>query len=205
MDGRARLSFSQGASIPIPVALMGRVYGPGEDSLMLLRHVVDRVEGLVLDVGTGSGVQAVAAASKPEVLRVVAVDIAPESVGVARSRAIEAGVSDKVEFKVGDLFGGLGDVGFDWVVFNPPYLPSEGDADEASWSGGLHGSEVITRFLSEALGHLKPGGGILLVHSSLTGLDVARVEGSYRVEVLEELPLFFERLFCVFLRPLSPS
>ncbi len=160
---------------------------------------------MVLDMGTGSGVQAVSAASKPEVFRVVSVDIDPDAVEVARRNAVETGVSEKIDFQVGDLFEGLGDVLFDWIVFNPPYLPSEGDADEASWSGGLDGSEVITRFLHEALGYLRPDGGILILYSSLTDLDIAWVEELYRVEVLEELHLFYERLFCVLLRPLSPS
>jgi len=184
---------------------MGQVYEPAEDSLLLLRHVEERVRGVVLDMGTGNGVQAIAAASKPEVSRVVAVDINPDAVEVARMRAMEADVSDKIEFHVGDLFEGLGDERFDWMVFNPPYLPSEGVADEASWSGGRAGDEVVSRFLSEAMRHLKPGGGILLVYSTLTGLDLAHVGESYRVELLEELPLFFERLFCLLLRPLSPS
>jgi len=184
---------------------MGRVYRPGEDSLLLLRHVEELVEGLVLDMGTGSGIQAVAAASKPEVSRVVAVDIDTDAIEVARSRALEAGVHDKIEFHVGSFFEGVGDERFDWVVFNPPYLPSEGDADEVSLTGGQKGYEVISRFLSEAAEHLRPGGGILIVYSSLSGLDLAQVEESYRGEVLEELPLFFERLFCVLLRPLSPS
>ena len=184
---------------------MARVYEPAEDSLLLLRHVEERVGGSVLDMGTGSGVQAVAAASKAEVQRVVAVDIDPAAVEEARRRAVEAGVSGKIEFRVGDLFEGLGGERFDWIMFNPPYLPSEGDADEDSWSGGQTGSEVIARFLSEAVTHLKPGGAILLVYSILTGLDLERWRDSYHVEVLEELPIFFERLFCVLLRPLSPS
>jgi len=181
------------------------VYKPAEDSLLLLRHVEARVHGSVLDMGTGSGVQAVAAASKPGVSRVVAVDIDGGAVEVARRRAAEAGVSDKIEFRVGDLFEGVGGERFDWIVFNPPYLPSEGAADEPSWSGGRTGGEVIARFLSEAAGHLKRDGAVLLVHSSMTGFDRGRVGALYRVEVLEELPLFFERLYCLLLRPLSPS
>ena len=182
---------------------MDPVYEPAEDSLLLLKYVEERVDGSVLDMGTGSGVQAVAAASKAEVHRVVAVDIDPAAVEEARRLALEAGISGKIEFRVCDLFEGIGDESFDWIVFNPPYLPSEGDADEASWSGGQTGSEVITRFLSEAAVHLKPGGAIILVYSSLTGLEFERWGASYRIEVLEELLLFFERLFCVLLRPLS--
>lgn len=183
---------------------MGRVYEPTGDSLLLMRHMEQRVRGSVLDMGTGTGVQAIAAASKPEVARVVAVDVNPEAVEAARRRAVEAGVSCKIEFHVGDLFKGLGGERFDWIVFNPPYLPSEGDADKSSWSGGQRGCEVIERFLSEAAGHLRPSGAILLIYSTLTGLNLERVEASYRVEVLEELPLFFERLFCALLRPRQP-
>ena len=179
---------------------MGHVYEPAEDSLLLRRHVDDRVRGSVLDMGTGSGVQAVAAASKPEVSRVVAMDIDPGAVKAARRRATDAGVSDKIEFRVGDLFKGLEGERFDWIVFNPPYLPSEGGADEPSWSGGRRGAEVVERFLSEAAGYLKPGGGILLVYSTLSGLDIGRIEEHYSIEVLEDLPLFFEHLFCALLR-----
>jgi len=184
---------------------MAEVYEPAEDSFLLLRHVERLVRRSVLDVGTGSGIQAVAAAAKPDVERVVAIDIAPEAIEVARRRAAVAGVSERVEFRIGDLFTGLGDELFDWVVFNPPYLPSEGEADEGSWAGGRAGSETILRFLAEASQYLKRCGGILLVYSTLTGLDLEEIRKSYHVELLEELPLFFETLFCVLLRPLSPS
>lgn len=184
---------------------MSLVYEPAEDSLLLLRHVEERVSGSMLDMGTGNGVHAIAAAMKPEVTWVVAVDINPDAIEEAKRRAAEAGVSGKIEFLVSDLFQGLTGGGFDWIVFNPPYLPSEGEADEASWSGGLTGGEVIERFLSGAAGCLNAGGGILLVYSTLTGLDLGRLEEGYRVEALEELPLFFEKLLCLLLRPLNPS
>ena len=88
---------------------MGRVYEPAEDSLLLLRHVEENVRGSVLDMGTGSGVQAVAAALKPEVDLVLAVDIDPGAIEVARKRATEAGVTDKIQFRVSDLFEHVGE------------------------------------------------------------------------------------------------
>lgn len=184
---------------------MAVVYGPAEDSMLLLRHAQAMVSGSVLDMGTGSGVLAIAAAQKPEVKRVVAVDIDPDAVRHARCQAEESGVSGRIEFRVGDLFEGMGGKGFDWILFNPPYLPSEGSADEASWSGGVGGSETIRRFLEAAEGHLNPGGAIIMVLSSRTGLAFEEVEEKYSFKVLEELPLFFERLYCLLLRPLSPS
>lgn len=183
---------------------MAEVYRPAEDSILLLRHARSRVSGSVLDMGTGSGVLAIAMASNRRVERVVAVDIDRDAVEVARKRAEDSGVSGRIEFLVRDLFEGLDDERFDWIIFNPPYLPSEGAADEVSWSGGEIGREVIMRFLGGAREHLNPSGAILMVYSSQTGLELENVERDYVVEVLEEMPLFFERLYCLLLRLLSP-
>jgi release factor glutamine methyltransferase len=179
---------------------MGGVYRPAEDSMLLARHVERLVYGSVLDMGTGRGIQAVTSASKPGVERVVAVDVNPNAIAEAKRRAAEAGVDGKVKFMVSDLFENV-EGRFDWIIFNPPYLPSEGEADELSWAGG---GEIVGRFLSEAAEHLKEGGAVLLVYSSLTGI-YPEEHKEYSWEVLEELPLFFEMLYCVLLRPVSPS
>ena len=75
------------------------------------------------------------------------------------------------------------------------YSPSEGEVDELSWVGGEKGFEVIETFLVEASKYLKEDGSILLVHSSLTKLKID--ERDYRVEVLVEKELFFEKLVVV--------
>ena len=184
---------------------MARIYRPAEDSLLLLAHARGRVHGSVLDMGTGSGFLAVEIASEPLVDEVVAVDVDPEAVKEAVRRAEEAGVADRIEFVVSDLFRGLEGRRFDWILFNPPYLPSEGAADEASWAGGRVGDEITMRFLHEAEGHLGPDGAIILVYSSHTGLDLGEVEKMYKVHKLGESLLFFERLVCLLLEPVSPS
>ena len=184
---------------------MARVYKPAEDSLLLLTHARGRVHGSVLDMGTGSGFLAVEIASEPLVDEVVAVDVEPEAVKEAVRRAEEAGVADRIDFVVSDLFRGLEGRRFNWILFNPPYLPSEGAADEASWAGGKIGDEVTMRFLHEAGGYLEPDGAIILVYSSHTGLDLGEVEKMYTVYKLGESSLFFERLVCLMLEPVSPS
>jgi len=181
---------------------MTGVYRPAEDSELLLRHARPRFRGSVLDMGTGSGFLAVEAASDPRVDRVVAVDIDPNALDSARSRAGAAEVAVEIEFVLGDLFEGLEGERFDLIMFNPPYLPSEGGADEPSWAGGASGNEVMLRFLDEAGEHLNPDGDVLMIYSSESGFALADVDEKYSATILEELPLFFERLYCVLLRPL---
>lgn len=179
--------------------VMENVYRPGEDSYLLARHVRRLVHGEVLDMGTGSGIQAVEAAVKPEVSRVVAVDVSTAALEEAKRRAESGSVLGKIEFIHSDLFENV-EGGFDWIIFNPPYLPSEGDADEASWAGGETGAETVRRFLHDAHSHLKECGSVLMVYSGHSGLDEDDFRG-YIMEILDELSLFFETLFCVALTP----
>ena len=177
---------------------MGSVYKPAEDSYMLQRHVERLVWGRVLDVGTGSGIQAVTAAKKADVSRVVAIDINPEAIEAALWRASDESVLEKMKFVVSDLFEKV-EGAFDWIIFNPPYLPSEGGLADPTWDGGKGGFETTERFLRDARGRLAVGGSILLIYSSETGIDVGGY--GYNWEILEEKPLFFERLYCVRLSP----
>lgn len=181
------------------ICLMEEVYKPGEDSYLLQRWVEKLVTGNVLDMGTGSGIQAVTAAQKKEVTHVLAVDINPAALVAAEKRAYTNKLQDKIDFLHSDLFETVNGV-YDWILFNTPYLPSEGNANEASWAGGETGGEVIKRFLSEASCFLDVGGSVLMIYSSLSGLTEKDFNG-YRFELLEEIGLFFEKLYCVRLSP----
>lgn len=172
---------------------MEDVYHPAEDSYLLAKHVESLVSGVVLDMGTGSGIQAVTAALKQDVASVLAVDITPEALREAEKRADNAGVSGKISFLLSDLFDEVNGR-YNWIIFNSPYLPSEGAADEHAWAGG---AELIERFLAGARDHLEPEGSILLIYSNLSEPDM----DGYEVDLLEEMELFFEKLFCVRLSP----
>jgi release factor glutamine methyltransferase len=85
---------------------------------------------------------------------------------------------------------------FDLVIFNPPYLPSDGFRDVAI-DGGAGGIEVPLLFLSEALRVMKPSGRILLVLSSesdLTRFSAVMPKGVQLSQVDSE-SLFYEKLF----------
>jgi release factor glutamine methyltransferase len=72
----------------------------------------------VLDMGTGSGVNAILAASQST--DVVAVDVNPQAVSAARRNAIRNGVADRVDVRLSDVFSAV-DGEFDLVVFDPPF------------------------------------------------------------------------------------
>jgi release factor glutamine methyltransferase len=169
------------------------VYAPAEDSELLAGCI--EADGLrVLDVGTGTGIQALTAAASAD--SVVGVDINPRAVELARRNAEANGVAN-ASFAVSDLFSRVRGM-FDLIVFNPPYLPGtpEGELQKA-WAGGHLGVEVINRFVDAAGAHLRPGGKVLLLVSSVNRpAEVMRrmQENGLQPEVVASRRIFFEDL-----------
>jgi release factor glutamine methyltransferase len=144
-----------------------KIYEPQEDSFLLREQVIKYSKGRVLDMGTGSGIQAIAASRKAG--SVLAVDIDSYSLEFAESQAKASGVSN-VSFRKSDLFSKVKEK-FDLIIFNPPYLPKqEGEHKSISRqvSGGKKGYELLGEFFSQADAHLEKNGKILIVFSSLT-------------------------------------
>ncbi len=149
------------------------VYQPAEDSELLARAACERLAGgdLVLEVGTGSGYVA-DRISRTLRTRVVASDLNPHACRGARERGAEAGL----EVVRADLVSPFVEDAFDAVVFNPPYLPTDPENEWDDWmeralSGGETGREVIDAFLADVPRVLAPDGVVLLLVSSLTGVD----------------------------------
>ncbi len=172
------------------------VYPPREDSFMLEKYVKKFAYGQVLDVGTGSGIQAKAAARKKSVKKVIAVDV-DQSAVIHCKKTIK---NKKIKFLHSDLFQHVPGT-FETIIFNPPYLPDdEQDAGDArALGGGKKGYELIARFLSEVGGYLKPKGQIPLIFSSLTDkpvVDRLIEEHGFVSKVLETQKFFMEELYC---------
>lgn len=179
-----------------------RVYEAAEDSHLLARAAVERVgsDDLVLDVGTGSGYVGATVAGTTGA-RVLGSDVNPHACRRARDAGVEAVRAD--------LVASFRDGTFDWVLFNPPYLPTAEEDERDDWmeralSGGESGREVVDPFLDSVRRVLAPDGRVLLLVSSLTGVDAvrdrARANGLTTREVsAESFP--FERLVVLSLRP----
>ena len=82
----------------------------------------------ILDIGTGSGAIAISLAKMIGGAKVVAVDISPEALAIAKHNAKRLGA--EVEFVEADALGDLSHLGkFDVIVSNPPYIPQSDIAD----------------------------------------------------------------------------
>jgi release factor glutamine methyltransferase len=127
----------------------------------------------VVDVGTGSGNLAVAVAQQHAGAQVTAVDRSGEALAVARRNARRHQVEERIRFLEGNLFGPLehGER-FDFVLSNPPYIPSEDLAKlpagvrdyepRLALDGGPGGFEVFDRLIEQARSFLEPGGYLIV-------------------------------------------
>lgn len=170
------------------------IYEPREDSFLLAKYVRKYAKGRVLDMGTGSGVLALAALEKTK--NVEACDIDKEAVKLAKSKGVKAYVSD-LFFNVKGKF--------DLIIFNPPYLPLVREycgikldvnyANDKAIVGGKKGHETILRFFKNAKKYLKKKGKILMIVSSLTP-DIEKIlrKYKYKFRILEKKRIFFEEL-----------
>jgi release factor glutamine methyltransferase len=166
-----RSAFSPLRVLPLP-----GVFQPRSDTWMLIDAV--RRQALpagarVLDLCTGSGAVAVAAARRGA--SVTAVDVSRGALVSVRLNALLNGVHVRV--RRGDLFDAVRGERFDLIVANPPYLPAEDDALPArgrarAWDAGRDGRAVLDPLCGAAAAHLEPGGAILIVHSSVSDLDM---------------------------------
>jgi len=126
------------------------VQSPSAQSLYLLTHWKIAEGETVLDIGTGSGVQAIFAADKAS--SVLATDISAEAVEVAKLNVQHHGLGKKIEVRQGDLFAPVNkDEKFDVILFNIAYPYN--DETQGLW-------KVHERFFAEADKYLKPGGRI---------------------------------------------
>jgi release factor glutamine methyltransferase len=175
----------------LDIARCPYVYGPEEDSDLMLSAVEVQRGEMVLEMGCGTGFVSLHCAAAGAL--VVAADVDPLAVRCAVANAERNGIV--LEIRESDLFAAVPER-FDLIIFNPPYLEGEVDGQEdLSWAGGEGGLGVLSRFLLQAEGHLRPRGRILvLVSSDMDQPRLLALLDRYRSRELASVVLFFETL-----------
>ncbi len=112
---------------------------PRPETEVLVECVIDHCRSValaaakLLDVGTGSGCIAIALLTQLKEATMVAADIAPDALAIALENAARHGVSDRCRFVEADRLTLPAECvppgGFDVLMSNPPYIPSDRMAD----------------------------------------------------------------------------
>lgn len=185
---------------------MDEVYSPAEDSFLLLECI--KKENLVskkcLDFGTGGGIQSIAML-KCGAKEVLAVDVNPNAVKSSKKNIADFLSQSKknktqiighfVGVKKSNLFSNVNEK-FDFIAFNPPYVPSE----SIKWKdldGGENGRVVIDKFLQKVKNYLNKKGILLILVSSLnlpSEIIAELKKKDFAVKIVGKKKLFFEEL-----------
>lgn len=177
------------------------IYEPAEDSYLLQKVVRHYAVGRILDIGTGSGIQALSAMEAPNSKEIIAVDINKDAVDRLNAEVRERKLR-KIKAVQGNLFENV--VGqFNVIIFNPPYLPQDKGVQDKAIYGGKKGWELSEQFFAEASHYLFPDGVILFLFSSLTSKEkIEEIIAHHLLEYEEEekQKVSFETLYVYAIR-----
>lgn len=187
-----------------PFKVDARVLIPRPETELLveaaLRALPKDAPARALDVCTGSGCIAISLAAERPQATVVATDLSPDALALAKENAEALKVADRVTFLQGDLFAPLPpDARFQVVVSNPPYIDS-GDIPGLSaevrrepklaLDGGPDGLSVLRRVVTGARRVLEPGGLLAMEMGETQGpavLELLRAAGYVDARVEKDL------------------
>jgi ribosomal protein L3 glutamine methyltransferase len=149
--------------------------------------------GRVLDIGTGSGCIAIAAACALPKARVDATDVSAKALAVARDNVRRHRLGRRLRILRADVYDGLRGRRYDVIVSNPPYvsdaemnrLPREHRAEPASsLRAANRGLAIVERIVAGARRHLTEAG-ILVVEVGNAAPRVRRRFGDLPLTWLE--------------------
>ncbi len=161
----------------LPLRIAPGVLIPRPETETLVQAVLEKVRGIdeprVLEIGTGSGAVSLAVAKEVTAVGIVATDLDPKALEVARSNATDLGVSASIRFLASDLFSEIPDgESFDIICSNPPYIPTSvletlepeivGFEPRLALDGGVDGLDVIRAIASRARDFLENSGALIL-------------------------------------------
>ena len=126
---------------------------------------------VIADVGTGSGCIGICLAREIPGARVIATDLSPHALEVARRNAVRHDVIERITFVETSFLDGI-DEGVDLIVSNPPYVPSVSRPGlipevrdyepSVALFGGEDGLSGLRSVLDASASKLAPGGWLVM-------------------------------------------
>lgn len=185
------------------LTLLKDVYEPAEDSFMLADYA-KTTKGEILEIGCGSGIVSLTAAAADKKNHVIGVDINASAVKNSNENKKLNNISN-VRFILSNLFSKVPKKKFDFILFNPPYLPTKTSEKlrtklNHAFDGGKSGRRVLDPFLKQFINYLRPTGSLILVHSSLNNPEKTikfLEKRKFICKILAEQHFFFEKLLLI--------
>ena len=186
----------------LPFGLSAAVLDPRPESETaveaVLRHTGDRSAPLALfDIGVGTGCLLLSLLRELPATAGSGSDIAAAAVETARANAVSLGLSGRVRLAVGDGFAGFAGP-FDWVVCNPPYIPTAEIAGlepevrdhdpRVALDGGPDGLDAVRRFAPDIAARLAPEGKAAVEFGSGQASAVREILSDAGLDCLETVP-----------------
>ena len=173
----AGLRFVVDERVLIPRSPLAELIGRGFEPWCHLREG-DRI----LDLGTGSGCLAVAAAHYCPGVVVDAVDVSEAAIEVARTNVEANNLVDRVRVIQSDLFAAV-EGEYRVIVTNPPYVPESrldelpteySHEPEVALAGGPNGLSLVAEILAQARPYLVADGVLIM--------EVGEAQGAFTTE-----------------------
>lgn len=180
------------------------VFIPRSETEVLVERVAERVDARaaieIVDVGTGSGAILLALLARLPLARGIGIDGSSLALEYARRNGDRHDLSERVEWRLGDLLAPVEGRTFGVVVSNPPYIAESDEVNLAAeirnhepreaLYAGPDGLDTIRRLIPQAAACLRPDG-LLAVEIGITQeSDLLRLLDSphwYGAEVLPDL------------------
>ena len=156
-----------------------------------------RMDGSVLDIGTGSGAIAIAVKYNRRDLDVYGIDVSVEAINIAHMNMESICGEDSITFIHSDLYDKCGDRKYDVIVSNPPYIGEEMEGalqKELSFEPRMalfsndSGKEILKRIIIQSKDYLEETGVLILeIGDTMRDfiLDFGR-EQNYTVSILND-------------------
>lgn len=167
----------------------GEAVVPTIQSAYLLENTEIRPGEIVLDLGCGTGIQALFAAWSGKAKKIVATDIGEDAITSTRHNVALYDLQNEIDVRKGDLFGPIGKgEKFSLIINNINYPEEPGDDDHPLW-------EVHERFFAEVKNYLQPNGRIIYQTGHIHTYDRIREMVEKNGLVINEMKMRFNPYF----------
>ncbi len=163
-----------------------------------LEKIADIKNPKILDLGTGSGVIALALTSERPDASLVACDLSKKALEIASKNAIQLGLEQQIIFIQSDWFENISENNFDLIVSNPPYIANHDEhlkesirhEPQTALVSEKNGLQDIEKIIKDSLRFIKSSGWVVVEHGFEQGnltQQLFRKNGFTEVETKKDL------------------